>query len=181
MHNNIAQQCWYAPPTKIFWKYQTFFRPYLKEISDNFQTGQWIFSDFEAFFSSNWLKSPVTITNLWIHAWKLHTNSPSVRKQNIYYRQKPMISRSFAENQEYPPLTSTKISKFREKSEISDFFQTNIIRLSEIQTLAEISDLRISTASLSWAGMPGHHIMTIILTISFKTLSAPLTLGKQSK
>ena len=56
-----------------------------------------------------------------------------------------MISRSFAENQEYPPLTSTKISKFREKSEISDLFQTNIIRLSEIQTLAEISDLRIST------------------------------------
>ena len=57
-----------------------------------------------------------------------------------------MISRSFAENREYPPLTSTKISKFREKSEISDFFQTIIIRLSEIQTLAEISDLRISTA-----------------------------------
>ena len=71
---------------------------------------------------------------------------PSVRKQNIYYPKKPMISRSFAENQEYPPSTSTKISKFREKSEISDFFQTNIIRLSEIQTLAEISDLRISTA-----------------------------------
>ena len=58
-----------------------------------------------------------------------------------------MISRSFAENQEYPPLTSTKISKFREKSEISDLFQTNIIRLSEIQTLAEISDLRISTGN----------------------------------
>ena len=60
-----------------------------------------------------------------------------------------MISRSFAENQEYPPLTSTKISKFQKKSEISDFFQTNIIRLSEIQTLAEISDLRISTDYVS--------------------------------
>ena len=91
----ILIQCWYAPPTKIFWKYQTFFRPYLKEISDNFQTGQWIFSDFETFFSSNWLKSPLTITNLWIHAWKLHTNSPKCKKAEHLLPQKTYDFKKF--------------------------------------------------------------------------------------